>query len=122
MRFFYVYNGKRIYGKNRQELRMKVLFLIATYGEGNMEISAPIFQEDGGDVKISDRLYMKELPGEKVYFCYEDCNNKRTFRTYYDLDDVWWSKKEKEIPWIEIFSMRGKSLLAKDCYETVGAE
>lgn len=114
MRYFYVYDGKRIYGKNHQELRMRVLYLILTYGEGNMEISAPIFQENKGIVTMSDRLYMKELPGKKVYFCYEDCNTKKTYRTYYDLEDVWWLKNEKEVPWIEIFSMRGKTLLAKD--------
>ena len=112
MKYYYVYDGKKIYGKSLQLLRIKVFMIMMTEVVNNMEAKAPIYSGDG---KIAEIEYAKEING-KVYWCFQDCRNLRTFRSYYDLDqaDKWMTKT---IPVMEIFEMQGKQLLAKDVYE-----
>lgn len=111
MTYYYVFDGRKIHVKSLAEARDRVLVHLLT-AENNMECMVPLFDEGG---HIAELDYLKELNG-KVYFCYGDCRNLKTMRTYFDLNDprVYGDGK---ISMFEIQTMRGKQLLAKDVYE-----
>lgn len=111
MSYWFYKNGKK-YGRNLDELRWKILKELMLYGEGNMEISIPIFDEKN---RIAEIDYLKELPDHRVYYCFQDCRRLRTYRTYYDLADPELTKN-KGLFVIEIPKMIGKQLIAKDVY------
>lgn len=75
--------------------------------EGNMELSAPIFSDNG---KIAEYVYLKFVHDICFAISYH-AKDKRTFRSYYPLVEVFPSlAKSDKVDWIEILSMRGKQM------------
>ena len=115
-------NGKPlIYAKNIDGLTRKVIaYIIINYQKDMFALSVPIFNDKN---KIVQKIYFKEIPylsEEDFFLCLEKHSNEgvKTFRTYYPLGESLKRASETNEPtaYLEIFSMRNKQLLAKDCY------
>lgn len=77
----------------------------------NMAHSIPIIDSN---YKIREIEYYKEING-RVYLCIYDAKNLITLRAYYDVEKLeFWKGKERSF--IQIMSMNGRQLLAKDVY------
>ena len=109
--YYFMFNNRKVFGKSLGNLRMRILGHLGRM-TGNMECYVPVFSDDG---KIAEMDYLKEMKDGRVYYCYCDCRRLRTFRMYYDLDDRRILESDT-IAWMEIPTMQGKQLIAKDVY------
>lgn len=110
-----------IYANNINGLTKKVIaFLIIEYQKEMFALSIPIFNDKN---KIVEKIYFKEIPylsKDDFYLCLEKYSTEgiKTYRTYYPLGESLKRASETNEPtaYLEVFSMRNKQLLAKDCY------
>lgn len=99
-------DGSKKFSKSLADLRADVFVWLA-FQEGNMEMSVPIFSDDG---KVAEFVYLKYVH-DICFILYYRTRDMRTFRSYHPLCDVLVSDiKPDEVDWIEILTMRGKQM------------